>query len=163
MKKNAILTSRQLSVIIGLLLGDGTMRLGEGAVNANFKIEHGLQQKDYVYWKYDILREWVFTEPKLSMRYDHNGEAYAKSWWFRTIRHPILTNIYNRFYSRSGFRVGRKIIPRDINRYLDPLALAIWVMDDGCYSKGHIDISTYSFRLPEIHVLQDAIIITVLA
>lgn len=38
------------------------------------------------------------------------------------------------------------------------MALAIWIMDDGSYSKGKIDISTYSFSLSEIRFLQSILI-----
>ena len=37
--KNLPINSLQYSLIIGSLLGDGTMRIGKGAVNANFKVE----------------------------------------------------------------------------------------------------------------------------
>ena len=149
-KRYLYLTQEQKSVLVGTILGDGTLRLGEGAINANFKVEHGLAQKDYVLWKYKIFQPWVFTEPKISYRYRESGEQYLKSWWFRTIRHPILTGFRKRFY-----KDGRKIIPRDIAQDLDDLALAVWVMDDGSNNRNHIDISTYSFTLPEIHLLQN--------
>ena len=156
-KKSLVLTSEQMSIIIGSLLGDGTMRIGKSAVNANFKIEHCIAQKEYVMWKYGFLKSFVFTEPKLSYRYKENGQKYAKSWWFRTVRHPTLTEIYNNFYTGEGYRTGKKIIPLDINQSLDPLALAIWIMDDGSYQKGRIDISTYSFSLKEINLLCDCL------
>lgn len=153
-KQNITLTSEQRQLVIGSLLGDGTMRIGEGARNANFKTEQGLEQRAYVLWKYRILEPLVFTEPKLSYRYRENGDAYPKSWWFRTVRHPLLTEIYMRFYEREGYRTGRKRVPHDISSDLDPLALAVWIMDDGSYSQGVIDISTYCFTLAEIGVLQ---------
>jgi len=156
-KKSLDLTPRQKSVIIGSLLGDGTMRTGKKAKNANLKIEHGLEQKEYVGWKYDILKPFVFTEPKISYRYRENSKKYLKSWWFRTIRHPILTRIYNQFYLGEGYRNGRKIVPSEIKNNLSPLALAVWIMDDGSYSGGKIDISTYSFLLPEIRFLQECL------
>ena len=155
-KKDAALTPLQRSFIIGSMLGDGTMRIGEGAINANFKVEQGLKQKEYVFWKYEILKDWVYTEPKISMRNDPQGIAYEKSWWFRTMRHPLLTEIYNWFYTKERYRVGRKVIPEDIAESIDAFALAVWVMDDGSYSKGNIDVSTYSFLLSEIHLLQRA-------
>jgi hypothetical protein len=65
-KQSLFLTQEQKSVLVGSILGDGTLRLGERAINANFKVEQGLAQKDYVFWKYDIFQPWVFTEPKLS-------------------------------------------------------------------------------------------------
>jgi len=155
--KKLPISSLQYYLIIGSLLGDGTMRIGKGAVNANFKTEQGLQQKEYVLWKYEILKSLVLTEPKISMRYDSNKIPYEKSWWFRTVRHPLLTEIYNKFYKREGYRTGRKIIPLNIQEDLNSFVLAIWIMDDGSYSKGRIDISTYSFQFEEILLLQKVI------
>ena len=147
-KNSLVLTKEQHAVLVGSILGDGTLRVGEGAVNANFKVEHGLVQKDYVIWKYNIFKPWVFTEPKLSYRYRNTGEQYAKSWWFRTVRHPILAQLRKRFYEN-----GKKIVPLDIANDLNDLALAVWVMDDGSLNRNHMDISTYSFTLPEIAIL----------
>ena len=153
-KQSLVLSLRQKALIIGSLLGDGTMRLGKNARNANFKVEHGLMQRKYVEWKYQILKPLVFTKPKISYRYKENGEKYAKSWWFRTIRHPLLTEIYKKFYKGKGHRNGRKIISEDIKNDLNPFVLAVWIMDDGSYSKKRVDISTYSFSLPEINILR---------
>ena len=147
-KLNLQLTQNQISLIAGSLLGDGTMRVGSGAINANFKVEHCLQQKELVFAKYQVLKPWVFTEPKLSYRYDDNGSKYLKSWWFRTVRHPKLTKIQKLFYPK-----GKKIVPKNINMFLNGLALAWWIMDDGSYNKSKIDISTYSFSLREIEML----------
>ena len=154
-KQSFAITSQQRSLIIGSLLGDGTMRRGENARNANYKVEHGLEQKEFVFWKYDILKSLVLTEPKLSYRYDPIKGKYPKSWWFRTARHPLLTEIYDLWYEEDGYRSGKKVIPETIGDDLTPLALAVWIMDDGHYSSGAIDISTYSFELSEINQLQD--------
>lgn len=148
-KCSLFISEEQKAILVGSLLGDGTLRTGRRAVNANLKIEHGLNQKEYVLWKYQILKPWVFTEPKVSYRYRISGERYAKSWWFRTIRHPILTEFYKRFYVN-----GRKIIPADIIHDLNSLVLAIWIMDDGSFNRNKIDISTYAFNLSEINLLQ---------
>ena len=153
-KNSLVLDSKQRLFIIGSLLGDGTMWLGKGAQHVNFKVDHGLAQKEYVYWKYEILKPFVFTEPKISYRKDGNGNEYEKSWWFRTIRHPLFTEIYKKFYEGNGYKNGRKIIPLDIEKELNPFVLAVWIMDDGSYSKGSIDISTYCFSLEEINRLQ---------
>ncbi len=157
LKEQMFLNQNQKSLIIGSLLGDGTMRIGEGSKNANFKVEQGLMQKEYTFWKYQILKPLVLTEPKISFRYHASGEKYQKSWWFRTVRHPILTDIYALFYEGEGYRNGRKIVPKSIQKYLDPLAIAVWIMDDGSFSKGSIDISTYSFLEKEIKLLQKSI------
>lgn len=100
----------------------------------------------------------MLTEPKMSTRYDEHGLPYPKSWWFRTLRHPILTEIYDRFYTVERYRTGRKVIPNNISDDLDAHALAIWIMDDGSYNRGVIDISTYSFTENEVQSLQNAIV-----
>ncbi len=156
-KKSFKLTPEQRSLIIGSLLGDGTMRLGRKAQNVNFKVEHGLKQQAYVFWKYDILKPFVNTGPAVSYRYDPHKGKYPKSWWFRTLRFPLLTKIYNSMYLGDGYRTGRKIIPRKIENDLTPLALAVWIMDDGSYSRGAITISTYSFTVAEIKRLCNVI------
>jgi len=153
-KKKIVLTETQKSLIIGSLLGDGTMRIGKGAKNANFKVEHGLEQRKYVEWKYGILRPLVFSPPRISYRYNNKRRKYPKSWWFRTIRHPLLTELYYRFYKGNKRETRGKKIPKDIQKDLNPLVIAVWIMDDGSYSRGKIDLSTYSFSLSEIHLLQ---------
>jgi len=72
-KKSLRLSPKQRQLIIGSLLGDGTMRLGKGARNVSFKIEQGLAQKEYVEWKYQILKQFVFTKPQISYRYTKHG------------------------------------------------------------------------------------------
>lgn len=148
-KRRLRLNTKQKSVLIGSLLGDGTLRLGERAINVNLKLEHGLQQKEYLWWKYQIFKNWVFTEPKVSYRYDSNGKKYCKSWWFRTVRHPILTEYWKLFYPKR-----KKVIPKTIDKDINPLVLAVWIMDDGSYNKNSIDISTYSFSIKDIERLQ---------
>jgi len=154
-KKKLKLSLRQRELIIGSLLGDGTMRLGKNARNVNFKVEHCLAQKEYVIWKYEILKDFVFTEPKISFRYNSNRIKYEKSWWFRTIRHPLITEIYTDFYKGEGYRNGKKIIPRWLKKEFSPFVVAVWIMDDGSFSQNKIDISTYCFSLKEINFFQE--------
>ena len=156
-KKGMQLNPLQKSFIIGSMLGDATMRIGKNAKNANFKIDHCLEQKEYVFWKYEILKNFVTTPPKISYRKTKEGVRYEKSWWFRTIRHPILTDIYNKFYTTESYRCGTKIVPDSFLDSINPFVMAIWIMDDGSYNKKKIDISTYSFTLQEIEKLCEII------
>lgn len=146
------LNPQQKSILIGSMLGDGTIQIGKNAINANFKTEHCLAQKEYVFWKYKFFEEWVSTPPKLSYRYDDNREKYKKSWWFRTVRHPEITLLRKHFYPN-----GVKIVPKNINSLIDTLSLAVWIMDDGSFNEGNYDISTYSFTENEVNVLQECL------
>ena len=138
------LSSRQHSILVGSLLGDGTLRLGKGAANVNFKIEHGLMQKNYVFFKYSIFKEFVGTPPKLSFRYDDAGKQYQKSWWFRTFRNHMLNPYFSWFYKNRT-----KVVPDKIESLLDPLGLAVWIMDDGSSNnkRTSLYLNTHGFKM----------------
>ena len=111
------LTEVQKSVVIGCLLGDGYLRRLKGRQNAFLEINHSYKQKDYVDWKYNILKDICKSGPK--KREYNNRVAYR----FYTKAHLKLTELLKAFY-----KDGNKIIP---DFRLDNLTLAVWYMDDG--------------------------------
>ena len=112
------LTQLQKAVVIGSMLGDGYIRKMKGRRNAFLEINHSFKQKEYVDWKYDVLKNLTKSKPKI--RY---GKENRIAYRFYTKQLSELTEIMNKFY------VGNiKVIP-DIK--LDPIALAVWYMDDG--------------------------------
>ena len=50
------LTQLQKSFIIGTLLGDGYIRQVKGRQNAFLEVNHSITQKEYVEWKYELLK-----------------------------------------------------------------------------------------------------------
>jgi hypothetical protein len=113
------LDQTQRSVIIGSILGDGYVRIIPGRKNAFLEINHSIKMKNYVDWKYQILKSIVLSPPK-SRKGNGNRIAYR----FFTRQHPEITKLFKRFYVK-----GEKRIPD--NLILDPISLAIWYMDDG--------------------------------
>ena len=126
------LTWEQKSVIIGSLLGDGTMRC---KTNALFEVNHSFKQKEYVDWKYEKLRNLVRTPPK-----QRKGNGRRIAYRFTTLSLPELTKFYHQFYNS-----GEKRIPTDL--ILDPLQLAIWFMDDGSKSRKTVYFNTQQFSI----------------
>ena len=53
------------------------------------------------------------------------------------------------------YKNGKKIINKNIILYLTPLALAIWISDDGCWAKYGVRIACNSFTLKEVKLLVD--------
>ena len=51
----------------------------------------------------------------------------------------------------------RKFVPYNISEYLTPLALAIWIMDDGCKVGKGLKFSTNSFSYNECLILVKAL------
>ena len=123
LKKTLSLTPRQQSIIIGLLLGDGHMESVNDRV-FRLKVEHSIKQKDYVDWLWRELKNWTHSPPKKRIRTSLGKKLIA--YGFTTYTSGKL-----RFYRQQFYKDGKKVIPRLIHKFLDPLALAIWFMDDG--------------------------------
>lgn len=141
------LTERQKKILIGSLLGDGCLIPNSWSKNYRFQIEQKESQKNYVFWMYQEFKGWILGEPMYQLQ--------NKSWKFRTISHPELTNLANIFYSS---RV--KILPDNISILLeDPLSLAVWAMDDGCLmSRGDgFTFNTQSFTPAENEILRQCL------
>lgn len=141
------LSKLQKKVLIGKVLGDGSLVATFTGRNYKLQVEHKKAHKDYVIWTAGIFKEWLLSKPKILEK--HN------SWRFRTISHPELTEFQKIFY-----RNRRKIIPSNINNLLDePISLAVWFMDDGGLDtkKSAVTISTHSFTKAENNLLIDCL------
>jgi hypothetical protein len=126
------LTEIQRSIVIGSLLGDGGMRC---KTNALLEINHGIEQKFYVDWKYQNLAQFVLTPPKVKKG---NGKRIAYRFTTRSL--PELTPFYKWFYPNK-----KKVVPDDL--LLDPLSLAVWFMDDGAKSYRALYLNTQQFDI----------------
>src|SRR5438477_8387823 len=123
------LSEVQHAIVVGTLLGDGSMRC---KTNALLEINHSVDQRTYVDWKYRQLVELVRTPPKVR---NGNGGRVACRLVTRSL--PVLTPYFRLFYE-----AGRKRIPEV---ELSPLTLAVWFMDDGCRSRTAVYLNTQQF------------------
>lgn len=116
----------QREIIIGIVLGDGYLQM-TGRKNARLRIEQSARQKDYIYWKYEQLKNIMQAKPKSIKRFNPVwGRSYS---YYRCQTHsmPVLGQLRNKFYKN-----GRKNLPDDIQDLLkSELTLAVWYMDDG--------------------------------
>jgi LAGLIDADG DNA endonuclease family len=131
------LTEVQQAIVIGSLLGDGSMRC---KTNALLEINHSVRQRGYVDWKYHHLAELVRTPPRARRG---NGQRVAYRFVTRSLSE--LTPYYRLFYE-----AGRKRVP---NLELSPLTLAVWFMDDGCRSRSAVYLNTQQFKTRDQRVL----------
>lgn len=127
------LNQLQKSFLIGTLLGDGYVRRIKGRRDAFLEVNHSITQKEYVEWKYGLLRNLTRSRPKIKKG---NGKRIA--YRFFTKQHPEFTKIMDLFYKNR-----KKCIP-DLK--LDPMSLAVWFMDDGSRcSKNDVYLNTQQF------------------
>ncbi len=127
------LTQLQKSFIIGTLLGDGYIRQIKGRKDAFLEVNHSIIQKEYVEWKYSVLKNLTRSGPK-----SRKGNGTRIAYRFFTKQHPEFTKIMNLFYKDK-----KKCIP---NLILDSMILAVWFMDDGSRcSKENVYLNTQQF------------------
>ena len=136
------LSSTQHAVLVGSLLGDGTLRRQGKRINALLEVNHAWQNKEYVDWKYQVFQSHVLTPPR---RRQGNGKRVAYRFTTRSL--PVFTNYYRWFYQDR-----KKAIPSDLS--LDPMALAVWFMDDGSKSRSACYLNTQQFSVREQQLLR---------
>ena len=136
------LTQEQKSLIVGTILGDGYLRIIPKRKNAFLEVNHSATQKDYVDWKYEILKSIVKSRPK-----SRNGNGDRIAYRFFTQCLPEITDIFTYFYQDK-----KKIIPCDLS--IDEFSLAVWFMDDGSRNRNSLYLNTQQFSENDQMVLQ---------
>jgi hypothetical protein len=131
------LTKRQLSIVVGSLLGDASLQ--PTTAGHCFRVHHGLAQQRLVEWKYEELRGFVRTPPRQS----------GRAVYFRTVSHPAFDELAAAAYDR---RV--KVVPFEfLERHFTALSLAVLIMDDGCSEGRQLRINTQSFSDADVGAL----------
>jgi len=103
----------EINIIVGSLIGDGTLSIYGRSKNACYRENTGKAQAEYRRWKLKMLS-------RLDFKVNKNGAIYSPS-------HPIYTKLYNIFYSEN-----KKILTETGLKLLDhPIGLACLFMDDG--------------------------------
>ena len=135
-----------LSIIFGSLLGDGhaERRIKGNGTRISFYQEcsHG----SYLIWLHSLLSELGYCNlkiPLITTRLGNKGKI-RKILKFNTWTYSSFNWIHELWYIN-----GTKVIPNNINQYLTPLSLAIWIMYDGSKVSQGIKLCTNSFSYSE--------------
>lgn len=144
------LSPLQVEMIIGSVLGDARLECRSTGVryptSARVRVHQSDMQKEYVFWKYQILQNLCLKEPRRVMVWHdpkRNKDHY--SWYFHTKTLTALSELHQWFYHD-----GVKVFPKDIEHIFTPRMLAVWFMDDGS-NTGHrsFTINTHCFSIEE--------------
>jgi hypothetical protein len=84
----SLFPSYQLDVIVGSLLGDARLECrSQGKrypVSARLRIHQSEKQKEYVFWKYEQLKNLVLKGPRrIKAGYDIQRKRDWYSWYFK--------------------------------------------------------------------------------
>ena len=75
------LTDEQKQLILGTLLGDGAIE--KRWKNPRLRIDHASAQKEYVFWKYNILQDIATREPHMLYEKDKRSGKHFHDGTFR--------------------------------------------------------------------------------
>jgi predicted house-cleaning noncanonical NTP pyrophosphatase (MazG superfamily) len=118
------LSDRTCALILGSLLGDGSLQIHPGYANARFSFRHSLKQQAYFAWKVAQLEEIsgsVSVFPQVA-----DGFSTLSKLRYQSIALPSLTELYSLTRHHNRFRIERRWLNR-----MTSLSLAIWWLDDG--------------------------------
>ena len=122
-KKISFLSDQCKEIILGSILGDGSLRIQKPYKNARFSFRHSVRQQDYFFWKVDHLKEisgekcWWKQAPN-----SYGGEMLR----YQSLSLESLTELYRLTHDHNRIAIRRRWLNQ-----LTPLSLALWWLDDG--------------------------------
>lgn len=143
------LSDKQKFVLVGTLLGDGS--LAKRGKHYRLFIKHSANQHKLIEWKYNIFKNIVLMPLNYFIQ-EISGKDY-RFIQFVTLTHSVFDE-----YRKIFYRGNRKIIPPNIDKiFYHPLSLAVLLMDDGANDTFGVTLQTHSFRKNEVVLLSKSI------
>lgn len=141
-------------LLVGTLLGDGSLQTGSNGKTWRYRALHQLEQKEYLYHKYMLSKDFCTSEPFISEKYNRI--------YFNTVVHRDFNEYAELFYNYDVVK-GKwvKVVPKEIKDYLTPRALAYFYMDDGALKwlnhSNAMRICSESFTFEENVLIMDVL------
>jgi recombination protein RecA len=115
--KQYSLSDDQIKLILGSVLGDGSLRYASQR-NVSFRVGHGERQREYCEWKQSMLAPFA-----------NKIGATGNGIGFDTIPMRQLAWLHEAIYARAGGRT----VSDELIEQLDERAIAAWYQDDGTF------------------------------
>lgn len=123
MMNTSFLSDKSKEIILGSLLGDGSLKINAGYKNARFAFRHSVHQKDYFFWKAEELKEISGDSYFWKQKPDGFGGEKLR---YQSLALNQLTELYHLTHKKDKFVAQ----PKWLN-LLTPLSLSVWWLDDG--------------------------------
>jgi hypothetical protein len=138
------LTEFQQAVLVGTLLGDGS--IAKHGHHHRLFVKHKIAHRALAEWKRDVFGNFT-TMPLHQFDQRLDGKLYP-CVQFVTRTDPVFCEWRQRFYDGR-----RKIVPAEISSLVTPASIAVWLMDDGTADRAGVSFQTHSFELAEVERL----------
>jgi len=115
-EEKLLFSEDQHEILLGSMLGDGSLRFARNSLRGAMRLTHGYKQKDYCEWKAKALDCEVSTCA--------SGNVGAES------EHTEELAIYKAIKTKKALLD----VPQQFIDKITPKSIAIWYMDDGTFS-----------------------------
>jgi len=144
--KNSFLSDQCKTIVLGSVLGDGSLKIQKPYKNARFSFRHSVQQQDYFFWKVQQLKE--ISGEKCWWKQAPNGYG-GEMLRYQSLALEQLTELCRLTHKHNQIVIRRRWL-----NHLTPLSLAVWWLDDGSLigngKRGVICTDPFSFEAQKI-------------
>ena len=144
-----------LNILFGSLLGHCQAEFRSKGNGTRFCFYQESSHVAYLNWLHSVLANLGYCSsslPEIKTRLGKKG-IVRKVVRFKTWTYASLNWIHDLWYINN-----KKVVPSNIGDYLNPLALAIWIMDDGSKVNSGLKLCTNSFTYSECILLVKVLI-----
>lgn len=117
-------------IILGSSCGDGRITKNN-RLNSFFIEGHRINQQDYLIWKAKYVQKELNIRLWCENRFYKKKNQYKKEIYIRTNADKRLNKLHKLVYPTGK---GYKVISMKLLNKLTWFGIAIWYLDDGCYS-----------------------------
>lgn len=133
------LNNIQNDLIIGSMLGDG--HIDKRETQPMFIVSHAEDQKDYLFWKYDILKDLCNTppveKPEAIRYFSEKGYLCQKQYRFCTRIYDCLKSYRSMSY-------------KDLLKLMNKFSFCIWMLDDASRDRSNWILCIAEYTQEEI-------------
>lgn len=124
-----------MSIIYGSILGDSYIEKREGGKGTRIVFQQENIHNNYLYYLHSLLANLGYCNtnlPLIKIKLSKKGKIkqYIKfiTWTYESFNYVFIEWYIKKELDKSYI----KVIPKSLELYLTPLALAIWIIDDDC-------------------------------
>lgn len=135
-----------LSIIYGTLLGDSHAEFRINGNGTRISFYQEANHEEYLLWLHKKIALYGYCNPKIPTIQSRlvKGGKLRKIIRFHSFTYTSFNAIHDNWYTN-----GIKKVPYNIEEYLTPICLAVWIMDDGSRVGYGLKLCTNSFTFKD--------------
>lgn len=156
-EKRKILDKDEKSIVIGILLGKSIAEKNEEGTKIIYWQYAKDSKKEYINWIYKYLVKKGYCLKEELKEEEIERKIEKRKIKEKIIKIEILRNKKWNEYYEIFYKNGEKKIPLNIEEYITPLALKIWIENNGGKDSWGLRINTKNNTKKEVELLREVL------